>query len=343
MQFSVQTIADFLQGTVEGDANALVGNFAKIEEATAGCITFLANPKYTHYIYDTGATAVIVSRDFVAEKPVKASLIRVDNPYECIAGLLSLAASHIKPNPAGVEPGAFVADDVAVPEGAYIGAGAYVAQGVTLGKNVKIYPHAYIGHNVTIGDDSVVYPNATIYYGCKIGKRCVIHAGAVIGADGFGFAPDNNGVYHKIEQIGIVLIDDDVEVGANTTIDRSTMGVTHIESGVKIDNLCQIAHNVTVGQNTVMAAQVGIAGSTKIGSSCMFGGQVGIAGHITVGDRVNIGAQSGIPNSVDAGARILGTPAMPAGAFARSFTIFKKLPELLARVDKLEKDASDKK
>lgn len=338
MQLSAEIIARHLGGTVEGDPSVCVGNFAKIEEATPGTITFLANPKYTHHVYTTGASVIIVNRDFVAEAPVAATLIRVNNPYESLAALLGVAAEYVKPRVEGVEPGCHISEGVDVPEGAYIGAFAYIAPGVTLGNNVKIYPHAYIGHGCTIGDDTTVYAGAKIYYGCRIGRRCTIHAGAVIGSDGFGFAPDANGVYHKIEQIGIVEIDDDVEIGANTTIDRSTMGRTHIARGVKLDNLVQIAHNVEVGHDTVMASQTGIAGSTRIGANCMFGGQTGIAGHITIGDRVQIGAQSGIPNSLPSGKRVLGTPALDAGEFARIFVLEKRLPDLFRRVEALEKN-----
>lgn len=337
MELTAAAIAAHLGGSVEGNPEVAVGGFAKIESATEGTITFLANPKYEHHIYSTGASVVLVRRDFVPEQPVRATLIRVDDPYSCLAQLLGLASQFIKPRYEGVEDGAFVADGVEVPQGCYVGAFAYVARGVRMGRNVKIYPHAYIGDNVVLGDDTTVYPGAKIYYGCCIGARCTIHAGAVVGADGFGFAPDAQGVYHKIEQIGIVQIDDDVEIGANATIDRATMGATHLERGVKIDNLVQLAHNVTVGHDTVMAAQVGVAGSTHVGSNCMFGGQVGIAGHITIGDRVQLGAQCGVPNSIEAGQRMLGTPAMPAGAFARSVAYTKRLADLFARVDRLEK------
>ncbi len=336
MQLSAEIIARHLGGTVDGDPAVCVGNFAKIEEAVAGTITFLANPKYTHHVYTTGASIIIVGRDFVPEVPVAATLIRVDNPYESLATLLGIAAEYVKPRVEGVEPGSHIAEGVVVPDGAYVGAFAYIAPGVTLGKNVKIYPHAYIGHGCTIGDDTTIYSGAKIYYGCRIGRRCTIHAGAVIGSDGFGFAPDANGIYHKIEQIGIVEIEDDVEIGANTTVDRSTMGRTHIGRGVKLDNLVQIAHNVEVGHDTVMASQTGIAGSTRIGANCMFGGQTGIAGHITIGDRVQIGAQSGIPNSVPSGRRLLGTPALNAGEFARIHALEKRLPDLFSRVEALE-------
>lgn len=337
MELTASTIAGHLGGTVDGNADATVRGFAKIENAGEGTITFLANPKYEHYIYSTGASVVLVNREFKPTQPVKATLIRVDDPYGALADLLSLASRFLKPEYSGVEAGAYVAEGVEVPQGCYIGAFAYVARGVRLGRNVRIFPHAYIGDNVEIGDDTTIYPGATIYYGCRIGRRCTIHAGAVVGADGFGFAPDANGVYHKIEQIGNVELEDDVEIGANTTVDRATMGSTHIGRGVKIDNLVQLAHNVVVGHDTVMAAQVGVAGSTHIGSNCMFGGQVGIAGHITVGDNVQLGAQCGVPNSVASGQRMLGTPAMPAGTFARTVAWTKRLGDLYARVEALEK------
>lgn len=338
MELTASIIAAHLGGEVEGDPAAAVSNFAKIEEAPSGTITFLANPKYEHHIYTTGASIVLVRRDFKPEQPVKATLIRVDDPYGALAQLLGLAGSFIKPKYEGVEQGAFVAEGVEVPEGCYVGAFAYVARGVKLGRNVKIYPHAYVGDGVVVGDDTNIYSGARIYYGCHIGKRCTIHSGAVIGADGFGFAPDAQGVYHKIEQIGIVEIDDDVEIGANTTVDRATMGRTHISRGVKLDNLVQIAHNVEVGHDTVMAAQVGVAGSTRVGANCMFGGQVGVAGHISIGDRVQLGAQSGVANNVDAGQRLLGSPAIPAAQFARMFTYSKRLAELNAKVDSLSRE-----
>lgn len=337
MQLTAEIIANHLGGELEGDGNVPVSDFAKIEEAKQGTITFLANPKYTHYIYTTGASVVLVRRDFTAEQPIKATLIRVDDPYVALAGLLTLAAKYIQPQPTGIEQPCHIAEGVEISKDCYIGAFAYIGAGAKIGKNVKIYPQAYIGPGVTVGDDTTIYPGAKIYYNCRIGNRCVIHAGAVIGSDGFGFAPDAQGIYHKIEQIGIVVIDDDVEIGANTTIDRSTMGCTHIQRGVKLDNLIQIAHNVEVGHDTVMAAQAGIAGSTKIGANCMFGGQVGVAGHISIGDRTYIGAQSGIPNNVAAGSRILGSPAIPALESARISASLRQLPELIRRVRALEK------
>lgn len=338
MEFTAELIAGHLGGEIIGRGDVTVSSFAKIEDATAGTITFLANPKYTHYIYNTAASIVLVRRDFVPEQPVAATLIKVDDPYGALAELLSLVGQYIKPQHKGIEEGCHIAPTAMLGEGCYVGSFAYVADGARLGRNVKIYPHAYVGDGVEIGDDTVVYPGAKIYYGCRIGRRCVIHAGAVIGADGFGFAPDKDGVYHKIEQIGIVVLEDDVEVGANTTIDRSTMGFTLISRGVKLDNLIQVAHNVTIGHDTVMAAQVGIAGSTHVGANCMFGGQVGLAGHITIADGVQIGAQAGVASGIDKPGRYIGTPAVPAMDFMRQSAAIKRLPQIVRTVDALEKD-----
>lgn len=343
MQLTAQIIAQHIGGTVEGAPDAAVSDFAKIEEARPGTITFLANPKYTHFLYSTKASIVLVRRDLVLEQPVETTLIRVDDPYSALAALMSVAAKALHPAPEGIEQPCHIAEGVEIAPDCYVGAFAYIGKGATIGKNVKIYPQAYIGDGVTIGDDTIIYPGAKIYYGCRIGARCIIHSGAVIGADGFGFAPDANGVYHKIEQLGIVQIDDDVEIGANTTVDRSTMGRTHIARGVKLDNLIQIAHNVEVGHDTVMASQAGVAGSSKVGANCMIGGQVGISGHITVGDRVAVGAQSGIPKSVPSDSRIMGSPAIPMGDFARMVAAQKQLATLLRRVDALEKSLSDNK
>lgn len=338
MEFSAEAIAALVGGKVEGDMNVTVTTFAKIEEGHKGAISFLANPKYTHYIYSTASSIVLVSNDFVPEKPISCTLIRVADPYATVAKLLEMVAAATQKHPCGVEHPAFVAEGVEVPEDAYIGAFAYVGKCAKLGKGVKVYPQVYVGDDCTIGDNTVLYPGVKVYHGCKIGARCIIHSGAVIGADGFGFAPDAEGKYNKIPQLGIVDIADDVEIGANTTVDRAVMGATRINSGVKLDNLIQIAHNVEVGSDTVMAAQVGIAGSAKIGKHVMLGGQVGIAGHITVGDGAQCGAQCGVPKSVAPGARMLGTPAAPVGEFARCTALLKHLPELFARVDNLEKE-----
>lgn len=343
MIFTADIIAAAIGGTVEGRGDVTVSDFAKIEEARPGTITFLANPKYEHYLYSTDASIVLVRSDLELTAPVSATLIRVNDPYSALAQLMSVAAQALRPNPIGIETPSYIAEDAQVGEGCYVGAFAYIGHGAKIGNNVKIYPQAYIGDGVTVGDDTVIYPGVKIYYGCKIGSRCMIHAGCVIGSDGFGFAPDAQGVYHKIEQLGIVEIDDDVELGANTTIDRSTMGRTHIARGVKLDNLIQVAHNVEIGHDTVMASQTGIAGSTKIGANCVVAGQVGFAGHITVGDRVTVGAQSGIPKSVAAGSRIMGTPALPAGEFARLAAAQKHLAEALRRIDALEKKLNENK
>lgn len=337
MEFSAQQIATLIGGTIEGNPQAVVSNFAKIEEASEGSITFLANPKYNHYLYTTNASIVLVARTLELEQPVSTTLIRVDDPYATLAQLLQFAQQTMAPQLQGVEQPSFVAEDVELPDDAYVGAFAYIGTGCRIGRGVKVYPQAYVGPGVTLGDNTVVYPGARIYHGCRIGARCIIHAGAVIGADGFGFAPTADGSYSKIPQIGIVEIHDDVEIGANTTIDRATMGATVIEQGAKLDNLIQAGHNVTVGRNTVMAAQVGIAGSTHIGANCMVGGQVGFAGHITVGDGSKFGAQSGVPNSVAANARVLGSPAVPERDFARQVVYTKRLADLFARVAAIEK------
>lgn len=342
MQFTAHQIAQYIGGTVEGNPDVAVADFAKIEEAGEGSLSFLANPKYYHYIHTTAAGIVLVGPDFDAEGPVAPTLIRVDDPYGALAKLLALAQSVMQPRLTGREEPCHIAADAEVPDDCYVGAFAYIGPGAVIGHNVKIYPQAYIGAGVTIGDDTTVYAGVKIYHGCRIGRRCVLHSGAVIGADGFGFAPDANGVYHKIEQIGIVEIEDDVEIGSNTTIDRSTMGRTLIGHGVKLDNLIQVAHNVEIGHDTVMASQVGIAGSSKIGSNCMFGGQVGIAGHITIGAGTQIAAQSGLPKSVPENSRLMGSPALPMGDYSRMYAYQKRMADLFARVKELEEKLSKK-
>lgn len=342
MQFTAHQIAQYIGGTVDGDPETVVSDFSKIEDARPGTLTFLANPKYAHHIYTTNASIVLVSRDFKPETAVDATLIRVDDPYSTLAKLLELAASAVRPELSGREEMSYVAETASLGDNCYVGAFSYISDGAVIGKNVKIYPQVYIGRGVVIGDDTIIYPGVKVYYGCRIGERCIIHAGAVIGSDGFGFAPDTAGVYHKIEQIGIVEIADDVEIGANTTVDRSTMGRTYIGRGVKLDNLIQIAHNVEIGHDTVMASQVGVAGSTKIGANCMFGGQTGISGHISIGDRVAAGAQSGIAKSVPDGSRIMGSPAVPMNEYARMVAYSKKLGDMARRIDELEKKLSAK-
>lgn len=328
MEITPQSLAALTGGRIEGDPNALITGFAKIEEAKEGDLTFIANPKYAHFIHTTKATAVLVGEDFDPEGECKATLIKVSDPYATLAELLAMIES-MKPKPQGIEQPCYIADGVELPEKCYIGAFAYIGKGVSLGKNVMIYPQAYIGDGAVIGDDSVVRAGVKIYEGCRIGNRCIIHSGAVIGADGFGFAP-KDGRYEKIPQTGIVVIDDDVEIGANTTVDRATFGKTYVGKGTKLDNLIQIAHNVTIGENNVFASQTGIAGSTKIGNSNMVGGQCGFAGHITVGDGNQIGAQSGIPNNVGDGKRLMGYPAIDARQFAKNQVYMKRLDKFFS-------------
>ncbi|MDE6300115.1 MAG: UDP-3-O-(3-hydroxymyristoyl)glucosamine N-acyltransferase [Muribaculaceae bacterium] len=343
MEFTARQIAALVGGKVDGNPDVAVSSFAKIEEATPGDLTFLANPKYTHYIYNTKAGIVLVREDFEPTESVGATMIRVSDPYAVLSVLMENVSMALNPQPSGVEQPSYVAEGVKLPEGVYIGAFAYVGSGAVLGRNVKIYPQAYVGPGVTVGDDSIIYPGVKIYQGCRIGRRCILQAGAVIGSDGFGFAPMPDGSYNKIPQMGIVELEDDVEVGANTTIDRATMGRTLIRRGTKLDNLIQAAHNSTVGEHTVIAAQTGIAGSTSIGSHCMIGGQVGFAGHIRVGDRVSIGAQSGIPNNVPDGARLMGYPAVSDRDFARHTVYIKRLADLFSRVDRIEKSNKSEK
>ncbi|MGN0068651.1 MAG: UDP-3-O-(3-hydroxymyristoyl)glucosamine N-acyltransferase [Prevotella sp.] len=341
MEFKAKQIADFLGGQVEGDENAKVNTFSKIEEGVSGAISFLANPKYLHYIYETKASIVLINKDVKLEKPVSTTLIRVDNAYECVAKLLQLYEAS-KPRKKGIDSLAFVSPSANIGKDCYIGAFAYIGEGVIIGNNVQIYPHAVIGDHVTIGDGSIIYPTVSVYHGCKIGQNVTIHSGSVIGADGFGFAPNSEG-YDKIPQIGIVTIEDNVEIGANTCIDRSTMGSTLIHKGVKLDNLVQIAHNVEVGENTVMSAQVGIAGSTKVGQWCMFGGQVGLAGHINIGDKTFLGAQSGVPGNIKGNETLIGTPPMEPKAYFRSQALFRRLPEIYKQINELQKQVEELK
>ena len=337
MEFSAKQIAEYLGGTVEGNPEAKVSTFAKIEEGVPGAISFLANPHYAHYLYTTESSIVLVNKDFQLEQEVKATLVRVDNAYECIARLLTLYQSTMQKRK-GIHPLAFVAESAKLGEDVYVGPFAYVGDGVEIGRGTQIYPSAVVEEGATIGEDCILYPHATVYYGCKLGNRVTLHSGAVIGADGFGFAPAADG-YEKIPQIGIVTIEDDVEIGANTCVDRSTMGTTLIHRGVKLDNLVQVAHNCEVGSHTVMSAQVGVAGSTKIGEWCMFGGQVGIAGHAVIGDRVLSGAQAGIAGSIRKGnVTIQGSPAIDAKNFMRSSVVFKYLPEMQNELNRLKKE-----
>ncbi|MCQ2975729.1 MAG: UDP-3-O-(3-hydroxymyristoyl)glucosamine N-acyltransferase [Bacteroidales bacterium] len=340
MEFSAKMIAEYLHGEVVGDENAVVSSLAKIEEANPGQLTFLSNPKYTHYIYSTNASIVLVNKDFVPEQEIKATLVKVANSYECLAQLLNLYQQS-KPQPSGIEQPSYIDSTVTIPEKVYIGAFAYIGKGTKIGNNFKAYPQVYVGKNVTIGENVTLYPGVKIYSDCVIGNNVTIHAGTVIGADGFGFAPQSDGNYAKIPQIGNVIIEDNVEIGANTTIDRATMGNTRISKGAKLDNLIQVGHNCVIGTNTVMAAQCGVAGSTKIGNNCMVGGQVGFAGHITIADGAKIGAQTGIDSAIKDSTTYLGSPAMPLKSFYKSHIIFKRLPELDKQVYELQKQIKE--
>ena len=324
MEFTAKQIADLIGGYVEGNENAAINTFAKIEEGKEGAISFLSNPKYTQYIYDTKASVVIVNEDLELENPVTATLIRVKNAYECVAKLMQMYAASL-PKKTGIDPLAFI------------------SKTAEIGKDVYIGPFAYVGDGVKIGDGTRIFPHVTIYDGCRIGRNVTIHAGSVIGADGFGFAPNQEG-YEKIPQLGIVIIEDDVEIGANTCVDRSTMGETVIHKGVKLDNLIQVAHNCEIGENTVMSAQVGLAGSTKIGAWCMVGGQAGFSGHIRVADKTFIGAQSGvISNTKGNGEQLIGAPAIDPKIFFKSSAVFKKLPDMYKELAALRKEVEELK
>lgn len=341
MEFSAKQIAEYIQGVIIGDEEATVHTFAKIEEGIPGALSFLSNPKYTHYIYDTKSSIVLVNKDFQPERDIQATLIKVDNAYESLAKLMTLYEMS-KPKKNGIDPLASVAASAKIGKNVYIGAFACIEEGAEIGDNAYIHPHVTVGCNAKVGENTILYPQVTIYHDCRVGNQCIIHAGAVIGADGFGFAPSAEG-YEKIPQIGIAIIEDNVEIGANTCIDRSTMGATIVHKGVKLDNLIQVAHNVEVGSHTVMASQVGIAGSTKIGEWCMFGGQVGVAGHIQIGDHVNVGAQSGIPGNTKSGSSLMGYPAIEPKQFARSSAVFKKLPDMYSELGRLQREIEELK
>ena len=336
MEFTAEMIASYLGGTVVGDPQTTVSTFAKIEEGHAGALSFLANPKYEHYIYDTQSSIVIVNASFEPQHPVQATLIKVEDAYGSFAKLLELYAAH-KPHKTGISQRAEISPDARLGQNCYVGAFAVIEAGAVIGDNVCIYPHTYVGDGVQIGDNTTLYAGVKVYEGCRIGANVIIHAGAVIGADGFGFAPNEAGEYSKIPQIGNVVIEDNVEIGANTCVDRATMGSTRIHRGVKLDNLIQIGHNVVVGEHTVCASQVGIAGTSKIGSHCMLGGQVGVAGHLTIGDRVQLASKSGISNNVPDGATYFGYPALPISRSHRVNAVVRNLPELSQTVYRLEK------
>jgi UDP-3-O-[3-hydroxymyristoyl] glucosamine N-acyltransferase len=336
MKFEAQQIAAMLEGILEGDARAEISRLDKIEEGAPGGLSFLANPQYLPYIYTTQASAVIVAQDFVAEKPVNTTLIRVADPYASFARLLDVYNS-LQHNQTGVDALAFVDSTAQVGQDVFIGAFSYIGKNVTIGANTKIYPQVFLGDDVSIGSNCLVFPGVKIYAQSKLGDDVTVHGGTIIGADGFGFAPNAGELYKKVAQIGNVVIEDHVEIGANCAIDRATMGSTRIRRGVKLDNQIQIAHNVEIGENTVMAAQCGVAGSTKIGKNCMIGGQVGFAGHLTIGDGVRIAAQTGVASNIADGSTVMGSPAMDYSDYKRSFVMYKRLPEIMTRLEKLEK------
>ncbi len=337
MKFTATQIAGILNGEVEGNADVEVSKLAKIEEGSEGSLTFLANPKYTHFIYTTAASVTIVDKDFVAENKLSTTLIRVEDAYKAFSQLLEYY-NQVKMNKSGIEQPVYISDTSEMGDNLYLGAFSYVGENVSIGNNAKIYPNVYIGDNVVIGDNVTVFAGAKIYSETIIGSNCVIHSGAIVGADGFGFTPNEQGEYSKVPQTGNVIIEDNVDVGAGTTIDRATLGSTVIRKGVKLDNQIQIAHNVEIGENTVIAAQTGIAGSTKIGRNCMIGGQVGIVGHLTIGNNVRIQAQSGIGRNVKDDEVLQGSPALKYGDYNKSYVHFKNLPKIVERINNLEKN-----
>lgn len=338
MEFNARTIAGFLKGDIEGDPDVVVNNVAKIEEGHPGALSFLANPKYEPYLYTTLSSVVLVNKSFVSAGKVNATLIRVENAYDAFASLLQLV-DQARPRKKGVHPAAIIESSAIIGRDVYIGPYAYVGENCRIGDGASLYPHVFVGDNAIIGSNTVLNPGVKIYHQCIIGENCIIHAGTVIGSDGFGFAPQSDSEFMKIPQIGNVIIEDQVEIGANVAIDRATMGSTVIRKGVKIDNLIQIGHNVEVGENTVMAGQVGIAGSTKVGRNCMFAGQVGIAGHLKIADGTKIGAQSGIPGDVKKeNSVLLGSPAFDHREFLRSSILFRRFPEIKAKVDELARE-----
>ncbi|RZN84001.1 MAG: UDP-3-O-(3-hydroxymyristoyl)glucosamine N-acyltransferase [Winogradskyella sp.] len=336
MKFTAEQIAGILEGTVIGDSNVEVSTLAKIEEGTEGSLTFLANPKYKPFIYSTKASITIVNSDFEPEEDLSTTLIKVEDAYKAFTKLLEYY-NQIKLNKSGIENPSYISESAKVGENVYVGAFSYIGNNVRLGDNVKVFPNSYIGDNVVVGDNTIIFSGGKIYSECVIGNDCVINSGAIIGADGFGFAPDENGEYSKVPQIGNVILEDNVDIGAGTTIDRATLGSTVIRKGVKLDNQIQIAHNVEIGKNTVIAAQTGIAGSTKIGENCQIGGQVGIVGHITIGNNVKIQAQSGIGRSIKDNEVLQGSPALAYGDYNKSYVHFKNLPKIVKNINDLEK------
>jgi len=339
MNFTAQQIAGILEGDIVGDPEIEVSKLSKIEEGTEGSLTFLANPKYKSYIYSTKASITIVNKTFEPENDITTTLIKVEDAYKSFSKLLEYY-NQVKLNKHGIEQPSFISESAKIPEDVYVGAFSYIGDNVILGENVKIFPGSYIGDNVKIGDNTILFAGAKIYSECVIGNNCVINSGAIIGADGFGFAPNEKGEYSKVPQTGNVIIEDFVDIGAATTIDRATLGSTVIRRGVKLDNQIQIAHNVEIGKNTVIAAQTGIAGSTKIGENCQIGGQVGIVGHIIIGNNVKIQAQSGIGRNVKDDEVLQGSPALGYGDYNKSYVYFKNLPKIVKTINDLEKKAN---
>lgn len=338
MEFTAQTIATFLQGEVEGNPEAKVYDVSKIEEGKPGTLCFFSNPKYEKYLYTTEASIIIINRNFALAQPIKPTLIRVEDAYKAFASLLELYSSMV-PQKTGIEQPSSIAPSAKLGENIYVGAFSYIADNVKIGNNVKIYPQCYIGDNVMLGDNTTLFAGVRIYHDCIIGANCTIHSNSVIGADGFGFAPQSeDNVYKKVPQIGNVIIEDNVEIGALSTVDRATMGSTHIRKGVKLDNMVHIAHNVEVGENTVMAAQTGVAGSTKVGRDCMFAGQVGLAPHITIANGVKLGAKAGVNSSIKKENEVMiGAPVQPYAEFLKCFVIFRRLPEMKKEMDDLKR------
>lgn len=340
MKFTAAQIAGMLNGTVDGDEGVSVHTLSKIEEGSPGSLTFLANPKYTSYIYSTEASITIVDKDFVPEHPINTTLVRVESAYRAFSQLLEYY-NKVKMTKSGIENPVHISENASYGKDIYLGAFSYLGENVKIGDNVKIYPNVYIGDNVTVGDNTIIFTGAKIYSETVIGESCVINSNAVLGADGFGFTPNEEGEYKKVPQTGNVVLEDFVDVGPGTTIDRATLGSTIIKRGVKLDNQIQIAHNVTIGENTVIAAQTGVAGSSKIGKNCIIGGQVGIAGHITIGNNVRIQAQSGIGRNVKDNETIQGSPALPYADYNKSYVHFKNLSKLVERINQLEKQINN--
>nr|WP_315203227.1 UDP-3-O-(3-hydroxymyristoyl)glucosamine N-acyltransferase [uncultured Flavobacterium sp.] len=342
MKFTAEQIAGILEGEIVGNANVEVCRLSKIEEGTEGSLTFLSNPKYTNFIYTTKASITIVNDTFVPETPINTTLIKVSDAYKAFSKLLEFY-NQVKLNKSGIETPSFISQSASYGENLYLGSFSYISDNVTLGDNVKIYPGSFIGDNVTIGHNVIIFAGSKIYSETVIGNNCTIHSGAIIGADGFGYAPNEDGTYDKIPQIGNVIIEDNVDIGANSTIDRATLGSTIIRSGVKLDNQVQIAHNVEIGKNTVIAAQSGIAGSTKLGENCMIGGQVGIVGHLTIGNNVRIQAQSGVGRNIKDNEVLQGSPTFGYSDFSKSYVHFKNLPKMVKEIEELKKQILNQK